>query len=536
MDRIVVHNESFLLERDGITNEDGAEAGMGRARRRFWRKPLAVGLALTLVMLAATLRNTDFSSPPRFDGAGYSVLARAIASGQGYHEIDHPEAPPHSHFPPGYPLALAALWKSLGTYSVGAAHLFSIACIVIATVASWLWFRRMYSPQVAALLGLSLAVNWTWGRVGGSIQSEPLFLGLQSILFLYLSHVSRRAGENQGIALGTILAACALTRQVGIALALASILELTSRRRWAAATACLATTVVLIAPWLLWLASIRTNTQAELIGRGPGGLAALIASQCLFYIQRLPDQLTGPIVEVGTVFARSRALTVLVSGWAVVASGFVIFGWGRAARVPRRRLAAWSSFAMLGLLLIWPFTEAGRFLIPLVPCMLVGAVEGLAVAVPRGWARPRSLAAILVLGFSLPYSAYALVTNRADVQRRTHADFDAACAWIVRHADVAGPVLTSHPGEVFWQTSRKALSPMDTDLESIERTIESQGVSYLLVDEDRYKNAPANPLARFARERPSRVRELWAGETGQSAVRVYVVRGRRPLLDSRATP
>ena len=45
------------------------------------------------------------------------------------------------------------------------------------------------------------------------------------------------------------------------------------------------------------------NTQAELIGRYPGGLGTLIGSQCLFYAQRLPDQLTGPIVEVGTVFS-----------------------------------------------------------------------------------------------------------------------------------------------------------------------------------------------------------------------------------------
>jgi Dolichyl-phosphate-mannose-protein mannosyltransferase len=501
---------------------------MDRGSRTLRRNPLVVGVILAVVTLGSVWRNTDFSAPPRFDGAGYAVLAHAIATGRGYYGIDHPDAPPHAHFPPGYPLALATVWKSLGSSSTEAAHAFSVACILIATMASWLWFRRMYAPPVADWLGLSLAINWTWSRVGGSIQSEPLFLALQSLLFLYLSRVSRRAGIGQGVTAGALLAGCALTRQVGIALALASVIELAARRRWSAAIACLSTTFVLIAPWLIWLASVRENTQAELIGRGPGGLGALIGSQCLFYVQRLPDQLTGPIVEVGTVFARSRALAVVVSGWAVFASGLFLFGWARAIRSPRRRLAGWSSFAVLGLLVVWPFTEAGRFLIPLVPCILVGAVEGLAAVIPRHWARRRRLAAVLVLSASVPYAAYALITNRAESQRHTHADFDAACAWIARQVDVPGPVLTRHPGEVYWQTSRQVLSPTDADPESIERTIASRGVSYLLVDDDRYKNAPANPLARFVIERPERTREVWSSQSSRSPVRVYVVRPWRP--------
>jgi Dolichyl-phosphate-mannose-protein mannosyltransferase len=478
---------------------------MGRGRRAFRREPFVVGIILSVVILGSVWRNTDFSAPPRFDGAGYALLGKAIATGRGYHAIDHPDAPAHAHFPPGYPLTLAALWKSRGAISAESAHAFSIACTLIATIASWLWFRRMYSPAVADCLGLSLALNWTWGRVGGSIQSEPLFLALESLLFLYLSTVSQRAGIVQGIAVGTILAGCVLTRQVGIALAVASIIELTVRGRWRAAIACATTTFILISPWLLWLASVRKDTQAELIGRGPSGLATLIGTQCLFYAQRLPDHVTGPIVEVGTVFARSRVLTTAVSGWAVIASGLLIFGWIRAVRSPRRRLAGLASFTTLGLLLVWPFTEAGRFLIPLVPCILVGAVEGLAVAIPRRWAHPRSIATVLVLIVSLPYSVYALAADRADFQRRTHADFDASCAWIAREGDAPGPVLTRHPAE-----------------------IESRGVSYLLVDDDRYKNAPANPLARFVRERPERVGEVWPGQSSRSPVRVYAVRPPKP--------
>ena len=160
--------------------------------------------------------------------------------------------------------------------------------------------------------------------------------------------------------------------------------------------------------------------------------AARIAQQAVFYLQRLPDQITGPFVEVGTVFQRSRA------PWG---SGQFLGGRGDgrhdlgigdgAADRPRRRLAGLVAFTTLALLLVWPFTEAGRFLIPLVPFLLVGATEGLArLMALAGIRRPRDWAVGIVLVVSVPYAAYAVVTGRAAAQRRTHADFDAACQWI----------------------------------------------------------------------------------------------------------
>ena len=109
--------------------------------------------------------------------------------------------------------------------------------------------------------------------------------------------------------------------------------------------------------------------------RLPRGVA-----RSLFYTRRLPDALTGPFVEVATVFARSRAIGLAAT--IAVASGRL--GHSRpgpgasSAMSPRRRLAGLVPLVTLPVLPIWPFTEAGRFLIPLVPCLLVGMVEALA--------------------------------------------------------------------------------------------------------------------------------------------------------------
>lgn len=142
---------------------------------------------------------------------------RRVATGQGYRDIALPQPSRHAHFPPGYPAALAVLWRITGR-SLAAAHLFSCACTVAATLTAWFWFRCFYPPRVAFILGVALAVNWTWGRSGGAIVSEPLFLLLGQLALLAAVRAGRCGGIVTGVVLGALLAACVLTRHVGVSL------------------------------------------------------------------------------------------------------------------------------------------------------------------------------------------------------------------------------------------------------------------------------------------------------------------------------
>ena len=104
------------------------------------REPLAHAAIVAVAGIASLAANSDFADPPRFDGAGYAVLARSLGTGRGYREVDRPSAPRHAHFPPGYPLALAAVWGITGV-SAEAAHAFSSACTLAAMLLAWVWFR-----------------------------------------------------------------------------------------------------------------------------------------------------------------------------------------------------------------------------------------------------------------------------------------------------------------------------------------------------------------------------------------------------------
>ena len=491
---------------------------MGRRPRIVDRPGVVAGLIIALATVCAVL-SADFNAPPRFDGAGYAVLARALATGEGYREIDRPNSPRHAHFPPGYPIALAALWRITG-WSVLAAHALSLILSVAATLAAWRWFRAIEGSRVAMLLGLALAVNWTWARSAAAIQSEPLYLLLSQLAVLVATRAARCGGFAQGIGLGILLGGSMLTRQVGVAVAAAVGVDLFQRRRYLVALATGLSALLLVLPWVAWLALVQKPTQVELLARG--GVVERLAAQAWFYLERIPDQLTGPVVEVGSSLHGSAVIPTAVNTWAVIATALILFGWARSVRNSRRRLAALVGAFTLALLLVWPFTEAGRFLIPLVPCLLVGAVEGLAPLLVRvAWVqRPKTAAAGIVLAISLPYSAYALAAGRPHAQQHTHDDFDAACAWIAHQTDNPGPVLSSHPGEVYWQTGRTGLPPgPEPTPTKIERLIDEYHISYLLTSEARYANAPAGPLSAYAAQQPRRVREVWR----RGSTRVYEV-------------
>ncbi|MGE3822360.1 MAG: glycosyltransferase family 39 protein, partial [Isosphaeraceae bacterium] len=319
---------------------------MAADRRGFRKHPWLMAGVIGLVAGLTAARATDLDAPPRFDGAGYSVLADALAHGQGYREIDHPDAPRHGHFPPGYPTALAGIWSLTGR-SVRAAHLASIAFTSAAAVAAWAWFRTLYGDKVATWLGLAVAINWTWQRNGGSIQSEPLYLLLGTLTLLAATAAGRRGTITPGIGLGASLAVTILTRHVAGSLALAVGLDLILKRRTATAIAAGVTCLVLVSPWVAWLGAVREHTQAELLVQG--GLVERIAAQGWFYLQRLPDQLTGPFVEVATVFRGPGPIASLANGWAVLASGLIVAGWVGTLRSARRRLAGLVPLMTLGL-------------------------------------------------------------------------------------------------------------------------------------------------------------------------------------------
>ena len=491
----------------------------------LWRAGILVGITSAAFIVA----NASWSAPPRYDGAGYAVLARALLERHSYRAIDHPNEPRHGHFPPGYPFLLAGTWKLTGI-SVGAAHVLSVVCTVGATIASWWWFRRVVGSNTALILGIALSVNWLWVRTGSAILSEPLYMLLCQIVVL-AAWSGKPASLLRTIGLSAFLASCLVTRHIAIGLVLAVLLDRALARRWRETLTIAVVTGFLVLPWAVWLVTVgSTGTQVGMIFTGNTSWPVLIGRQLLFYVMRIPDQLTGPVVEVGTSIQTSGVARSVAGLWGLVATAVFALGLVITLWRPRARLIALIPILTGLIILPWPFTEAGRFLIPLVPCLLVAGVEGLSgpLVLLGRWrglkfrpSRVRRIAASLLLAGSLPYSVYATIAGRAKAMEAAQREFDSACEWLVHHGDRPGPILSRHPGEVFWQTGRQGLAvsteerrgEQDASPESIARTIAEYRVAYLLVDRERYSRAARSPLAQFVHAHPYDVRKVWeAGE------------------------
>ena len=101
-----LHRGSFRAQTTRYNRPVSKSMGSGQSdflmAQSWWRSgnnPWLTGSMIAAVTLGSALLNTDFHSPPRFDGAGYAVLAESLASGRGYREIDRPGSPRHAHFP-----------------------------------------------------------------------------------------------------------------------------------------------------------------------------------------------------------------------------------------------------------------------------------------------------------------------------------------------------------------------------------------------------------------------------------------------------
>src|SRR5882672_5362187 len=69
------------------------------------------------------------------DDAFYVMLARSVAEGQGFRFLNLPGSPAATHFPPGYPLVLAGLWRMAPTFPANLIVFKAFNAICLAVIA-----------------------------------------------------------------------------------------------------------------------------------------------------------------------------------------------------------------------------------------------------------------------------------------------------------------------------------------------------------------------------------------------------------------
>ncbi|HEY2066148.1 MAG TPA: hypothetical protein VGG84_09345 [Gemmatimonadaceae bacterium] len=397
------------------------------------------------------------------DDAMYVILARSLATGQGYRFLNVPGHPAATHFPPGYPAVLAAVsWLTAGFPSDVVAFkalngvFLGAAAILIALLA-----RRVVSERWALALGLASAVSVPLLLLGSMVLSEPLFLVLVLAVLLWLESFAEQPGNTAHAAmLGVVIAACTLVRAHGIVLIPAAALALVLRGRRGDAAVLTASAVLCLLPWQLWAARHSGTLPAPLLGN--------YDSYASWWLRGVREM--GPMMVPRTVAKTTRETTDMLGALFAPIRGampreltigiLLAFAVGGVA-AGRRRLPITLLFlgGYAGIVAIWPFAPA-RFVWGVWPLVLLLVAMGAHWAMSRP--TPMRMTAFAALAWIvIGYGAYEVRAARGEwwssIARANTPRIASLVRWTSARTQPGDVVATDDEGAVYLYTGRQSV-------------------------------------------------------------------------------
>ena len=419
---------------------------------------LAVGLAIVDALPVGVVADDSF----------YVILARALASGEGYRYLNVPGHPAGTHFPPGYPaiLALMSFVAPAFPASVVAFKALNAAFLAAAAVfvARLLRTRLGMGAGWSAGLGAVTAVSVPLLILSNLVLSEMCFIAIALGLLLALERLADEpAPAWRVLLLGAAIGACALVRTHGVVLVPAAALVLVTRRRWRDAALLAATAFACLLPWQLWTARHGGTLPSPMLGMYDSyaswwmhGLRTIGPSMIPATIAKTTAETSAMLAVLFSPMRGSAAHAVTLAALASLAVAACATAWRRMP-VTLLFLAGY-----LAIVLVWPFQTA-RFVWTVWPLLLALVAAG-------GWAafsRPTwrvALRVALAAAFvwvAVGYGAYEVRGIRGEWWSSIPRANTPRIATVVRHVASRTAtdevVATDYEGAVYLYTGRKAL-------------------------------------------------------------------------------
>ena len=459
-----------------VSTEDRSTAGRRWSALWHSRAPF---VAAIIALIAGCVVLNALPVGGFYDDAFYVVLAKSIATGHGYRNLNLPGTPFATHYPPGYPLLLALLW-SIGPSFPGNVLLFKLANVLFLGVAALYAYRlgheRMQLGVAAALVAVAAGTATTPALyLSSMVLSETMFLALVLPVLLWAESVVAKTDTSPrtAILLGVCTGLLFLVRSQAIALVGAVAIVYALGRRWRDASLTVSAAVVVVLPWLLWVGahdrdipSVMRGDYGSYFGWLVDGIRERGAGLLVETLRRtVPDML-------GQMAYRLRPPSMpLLSG--VTSCCVLLLAICGAVRLARRAPVTLAFLgAYLAIAAVWPFPPL-RFLLGIwVLLMLLlasGAQMLLEDRVPNAlWHRPKArLTKRLVGGFAAALLTFGVIAyNVRGFSRRGWAVTEEQSwrwiapkvAWVNARTDSSAVIATDHDeGAIFLYTGRRAV-------------------------------------------------------------------------------
>jgi hypothetical protein len=449
--------------------------------RRVVAWPAVVTVALALALGVFAMNPLPIGA--FHDDARYLMLAHSIAAGTGYRFMLLPGAPAGTHFPPAFPLVLAALWKVAPAFpqSVPLFKLLNAFMLALAACATFVFARDRGGLTSWAAMGVALAFAGSVPVLflDGVLFAEPCFTAaLLGALMLAERAVAGQPATapapatsppTQGaahlatiaFAAGLAIGAVTMIRTLGIALGAGLAIVLLLRRQWRAFTFAMAGIAVFVVPWQLWTMQHGGDIPPVLYGDyGTYGswIGAALHTEGNGFIFRVAEANVKGFSIMLHVFGVDGAMQFAVAVPLLVALGF-----GTARLVRRAPVSVASCAVYLLIVLIWPGTP-DRFLWPVWPLLLTGVACGASEVVKWSTeqarirvARGAMLAALALCALSFVRFNVGMYGSRGwEGQARTNANLGIVASEAAAHLP-DGLIATEFDGLVSLYTGRRAV-------------------------------------------------------------------------------
>jgi hypothetical protein len=205
------------------------------------------------------------------DDAIYVVLAKALATGEGFRMINLPGAPHATHFPPAYPAFLALLWKLAPEFPDNIVVFKFANALFLAGVAALTYrYARMrfaLGPAASATAAVIGSLSVVVLMVTGVVMSEPMYMCLVIPTLAAAERASEDGDLRWALVAGLLIGLLTLVRSVGVFMLPAALVVMLLRKQWRCSAACLVGALVFIVPWQMWISTYQAETPAPLVGK-----------------------------------------------------------------------------------------------------------------------------------------------------------------------------------------------------------------------------------------------------------------------------
>lgn len=400
------------------------------------------------------------------DDAWYVLLAKSLASGEGYQMINAPTPGIHPIVPPVFPSLLALCWRLWPDFPANLWLLksVSIAAMLGVGLVAFIYFKRDRQLPLYLAFGIAAATVFYPPLVlqaTSMVMAECVFMLLQLLAIVVIergAQMKETKATWRYAALGGTLAALAyLTRLAGVGLLAASVLYLLKERCPRQALIVGFIVAISVGSWIGY-SRAHAPTPAERVEQAGSILqpyneqfwqrVAGNPSAGVITASELPGRVWKNLSEIGKfdmgavplyVFYRAIApgqqvlLSRLAIWFSLALAALAIIGFITVAR-ERMTLAEFVIPLSLAISVLWGW-EQFRFLLPLIPFLIFYQLMGLRAVfslLQRFYAKPKPSAMWMALTISVwaiaalnVYANFVFIQKQYDpgVRIKWHSDF-----------------------------------------------------------------------------------------------------------------